>query len=352
MDERWRRAADHWGQSPPDIGRTFYTFQPVRGYFLSNLAGGPVRWDLPRDWYERWVCETYLRRRPPAPDCLSLCCGWGEIERILAGLGAFDRCLGVDVSAGAVAGAARAAAAAGLNRIEYRQADLNNLELPPESYDLIWSNGALHHIDNLEGLMPRLHAALRPGGLLLGNEYAGPRHFGVDGRVQEVVNAMVHLFPERFRGDRAATFAPPWLRRRPGGLVVYRLRRRLGAALGRALARGLGEPPALEFGKLWEADPVRVARQDPSEAVASDTIVQLLRRHFEWLDLRPMNGGALMFALDRRFMEAYDDTRPEDRRLLENLFQLERTLTELGEIPPMNFHFAAGKAPVAGRGTV
>ena len=37
-------------------------------------------------------------------------------------------------------------------------------ELPPESCDVVWANGALHHIENLEFAVEQIFRALRPGG--------------------------------------------------------------------------------------------------------------------------------------------------------------------------------------------
>jgi SAM-dependent methyltransferase len=59
---------------------------------------------------------------------------------------------------------ARAAAATKDTAIVYRRADLENVELPRGAFDLVYSSLTLHYIENLEGLLAGVHAALALGG--------------------------------------------------------------------------------------------------------------------------------------------------------------------------------------------
>jgi SAM-dependent methyltransferase len=51
--------------------------------------------------------------------------------------------------------------------ISYAKADLEHLDLPARSFDLAYSSLALHYIENLEGLLAGVQAALVPGGRLI-----------------------------------------------------------------------------------------------------------------------------------------------------------------------------------------
>ena len=48
--------------------------------------------------------------------------------------------------------------------IEYRRQDLAQLQLPPESYDLVYSSLTLHYLEDLAALFTTVYAALKPGG--------------------------------------------------------------------------------------------------------------------------------------------------------------------------------------------
>jgi len=96
-------------------------------------------------------------------DVLDLGCGHGWFSRHAAGEGA-RRVLGLDSSRLMLA---RAREANAHPAVSYAHADLEAAEFPPASFDLAWSSLALHYVERLEALLVRVHAALRPGGIVL-----------------------------------------------------------------------------------------------------------------------------------------------------------------------------------------
>jgi SAM-dependent methyltransferase len=94
---------------------------------------------------------------------LDLGCGFGWFCRWARQHGAAS-ILGVDVSERMLA---RAKAETHDPAISYATADLEDLDLPPGSYDLAYSSLALHYVENLSGLMAKVRAALVPGGRLI-----------------------------------------------------------------------------------------------------------------------------------------------------------------------------------------
>ena len=104
---------------------------------------------------------------------LDLGCGPGNVTRILHERWPEARVTGVDSSAEMLA-----RAAADHPEIAWQQANLAGWA-PPAGTGLIYSNAALHWVDDHPRLFPRLLESLAPGGVLavqMPNNYAAPSH--------------------------------------------------------------------------------------------------------------------------------------------------------------------------------
>ncbi len=334
----------HWGQLLPDLERSFYGHPAVRRHVYRALTGTEAPAGLGREWFEQWAVETFLGDRAPVDECLSLCCGFGEVERLLYRSGAFSHCVAIDIAPDAIDEAKRVAAAEGIeSAIDFRVGDLDVDEFEPESVDLVWSNGALHHLSSLEHVLQQAYRSLRPGGLLIANEYVGAPHQQLTYRHRELVNAAVHILPPRLRSQRESTFVPtplqgPRLRTRLFQASFARLdeerlegrARRLYGPYWRAVERLRRR--RFRFGKVWDVNPWYFRSVDPSEGVRADEIVPLMRRTFPEVEVRHYHGSLLHYALDDRFFERYDDTSEQDRLVLDALVDLERRLIDAGEL--------------------
>ncbi len=122
----------------------------------STLARSQKGLDGAAEW------PTLRAMLPPMPGLrvVDLGCGFGWFARWAREAGAAT-VLGLDLSEKMLA---RAAAETADPAIEYRRADLDQLTLPPASFDLAYSSLALHYLANLPALLATLHAALVPGG--------------------------------------------------------------------------------------------------------------------------------------------------------------------------------------------
>jgi SAM-dependent methyltransferase len=94
---------------------------------------------------------------------LDLGCGFGWFCRWAREQGAAG-VLGIDVSERMLA---RAEASTHDPAIVYSRADLEELDLPGESFDLVYSSLAFHYLVNLEALLTQVYRALVPGGRLV-----------------------------------------------------------------------------------------------------------------------------------------------------------------------------------------
>jgi len=346
------KASQHWGETLHEVELTYYGFPPLRPYHYRAITGEEPAGPLPRDWFERWAVDRVVGGRAPVQRCLSLCCGFGEIERILARLGAFEHCRAIDLAAPAVEAARVAAAAAGITQIDYDVVDIESIALEPESVDLVWANGALHHLSQLEHVLSEVERALRPGGILVANEYIGPNHAQLGARESELVNAVIHLIPPSLREQTEASFVPArfkgprWLELAYRGLAgrlpdrpsLPPWQRRVAAA-----RRRLPLPRPRRFGRVWDNNPWYYEHVDPSEGVRAAEIVPVLTRVFDHVEVRPYNGSILPLALDRGFYERYDPTDEQHVTLLDALVRLESGLVASGQIAPHHAALVARK---------
>ncbi len=98
---------------------------------------------------------------------LDVGCGMGRFAEVATRWGA--RVVGVDLSAAAEVAARNLA---GRNFVAL-QADVFNLPFAPESFDLIYSVGVLHHTPDCEAAVKVLDRYLKPGGILAVWLYSG-----------------------------------------------------------------------------------------------------------------------------------------------------------------------------------
>ncbi|MBN9077064.1 MAG: SAM-dependent methyltransferase [Rhizobiales bacterium 65-79] len=94
---------------------------------------------------------------------IDLGCGYGWFCRWAAENGA-STVLGLDISEKMLD---RARAATDDDAISYRRANLDELTLPPEAFDLAYSSLAFHYVEDAERLYRTIHHALVPGGRLV-----------------------------------------------------------------------------------------------------------------------------------------------------------------------------------------
>jgi SAM-dependent methyltransferase len=119
---------------------------------IEGLAGAP-----------EWPALRALLPDMNGQKVVDLGCGYGWFCRWAVEQGA-QSVLGLDVSQKMLE---RAVADGQDSRIDYRLADLEQLELPAASFTLAYSSLAFHYIPNLGKLLNALHDTLIPGGKLV-----------------------------------------------------------------------------------------------------------------------------------------------------------------------------------------
>lgn len=289
--ELWGRKAREKAESE-EWTRRYWQSHPVTLRHINRLITG--------DADKSWLAFTKRRFVPEVLERgLSLGSGHGWAEREAIALGLCQALDGFDISEEALEVARRQADERGLGeRLDYRQADLNTLELAPDAYDITIAAQVLHHIEALEHLLDQLVAALRPGGLLVVNEYIGPARFQWLDKTEYLMNRMLDVLPEDKKLNPFNGFVKERMDRAPAEVI---------------------------------------AESDPSESIRSDEIVQLLEARFEIL-YRADFGGTLLQFLLADIAANFSPDDPKDVALLDLLSLFEEVLIA-ERVLPSDFAF-------------
>ena len=278
-----KRTADVWGGFEARRDET-----PIRGWLDSPIVKRIVQKRITGtpdvDWLD-WAADTLGIL--PGGRWLSLGCGGAEMEIRAATCGRFASMLALDLSEVSLGAARERALRAGIDSIEFRTADLNDLELPTAEFDVVLMCMSLHHVKNLEGTLGQISRALNPAGHFLVNEFVGPSQFQFTDRQLEMTRDILAALPPALRTD-LNTGAPK--------------------------SEYVRQPT-----EHWYA-------ADPSEAIRSDEIVPELEKRFDVVLRRDYDGALLHLALEL-IAHNFDPGDEKDVALLRLAALLETLLT-------------------------
>lgn len=281
---------------------------------------------------------------------LSLCCGFGSVERrFVSQLPDIKLCIGIDIANDALEQAQKRALEEGITCISYRFADLNNYSWEQQEYDLVIANGALHHLNNLEGVLEGIHRVLKPGGILYACEYVGPSYQDQSARQLQIINAAAFLVPPELRGKKGL----PYFNNKRLFLFMSRLlsitsssenpqwpywKKIVVRLLKRLFQQNHND---LDFGVVHVSPKEYLLRTDPSEGVRSSEIIPLVKQYFPNTEVRPFGGGIMQHALDKDFYNHFNNKNLLHLKSLEMLYYLERHFMDTGEIDIENAYIIA-----------
>lgn len=139
----------------------------------------------PQLWHDEKLFEIFFGREYAmlldrtaryGPNVLELGCGEGSLAIALAQRGLTVTAL--DLSEARLARARERADIAGVaDRIEFRVADLNRIELAPNAYSCVAAHDSLHHVLSLDRLLSQVSDCLVPGGALVIMDHIGMGSF-------------------------------------------------------------------------------------------------------------------------------------------------------------------------------
>lgn len=260
------------------------------------ISGDPNESWLP--FIKRRFCDKKLERG------LSLGCGWGILERTALQLEICEYCDAYDIAPQAIATAQSEAQKAGVGqKLRYFCGNLNEITFEPNSFDICFAGAILHHVENLEHLLDQVKTALRSGGLFVIIEYVGPSRFNWSDKVERLMNQILLALPQSYR---------------------------VSLKDDRTVKSEIKRP-----------SPADVIRFDPTEAIRSDEIRDLLSRNFEIVHQADFGGTLLQFTL-ADIAGNFESGDPKDDALLELMVLFEQTLIA-EKVIPSDFTFIVCK---------
>jgi SAM-dependent methyltransferase len=144
--------------------REFWQAHPCGTKFTDVETGSPEFFErIEQHRYEKEWHIPIAANFAAARDLkvLEIGCGIGTDGAQFARAGADYT--GIDLTAAAVDLARTRFAVSGLKG-EFRVSDAENLDFPPDTFDLVYSHGVLHHTPDIESAVSEIHRVLKPGG--------------------------------------------------------------------------------------------------------------------------------------------------------------------------------------------
>jgi len=225
---------------------------------------------------------------------LSLGSGMGKLERWVQKDRIFKRINAIDAAEVAVKQAEELAKKENIEGIRYKVGDLNNIKLRRNHYDIVFANSSLHHVENLELLFKEIRKTLKKNGLFYVNEFVGPSQFQYTDKQVKIINEVLELLPREYR------------KRVTDSKVL----------------KPLFVPPTREH----------MNENDPSEAIRSSEIVELLTQNFTVVEHKNY-GGTLLHMLLQDIVGNFNPRNAKDKTVLKLLIYLENTLIKEGVLP-------------------
>ena len=272
------------------------------------IEGDPIDYTQHKFLYERAIARPQtgsldgynldrvgrLFLTPPPARMLALGSGMAFTEEHLLRHGYAQHIVAYEMSRSAVERARERFSEAGLgDRIELRSADVLGDDLPSGGFDAVFVQAAIHHFDRIEDMFALMHRVLRPGGLLVYDEYVGPDHHLYHAEAMAIMDEINVCLAPGYRWDHLAK-----------------------------QTREVVPRPSLEW----------MLQHDPSEGVHASRILPLTYQWFDVLD-RADYGGTVMRPFFTGILRNFDWSDPKDQTVASLVVLVEQLLTRNGVLP-------------------
>ena len=178
------------------------------------------------------------------------------------------------------------------SQLSFEVGNVHTLELGLRKYDVVLTEGALHHFRSIVTVLDKVRRCLKDEGIFIVNEYIGPSRFQWADSQLEAANRVLHMIPEGYR------------KKYFGGRIKKKIHRpgRLSMFLN-----------------------------DPSESAESHLIEDSIASQFRVLE-RKEYGGTLLQLVFKDIAHNFINEKAETKELLKTIFNIEDKMLKKGEI--------------------
>jgi len=241
-----------------------------------------------------WLQRVYGNPRPKR--VLELGSGNGDLLLDLRRMVFADEFRGIDIAPAGIQIAREKAAQMGYTNVTFSQGDLNQIQLEPNTYDIVVSQMCIHHAENLEWLFEQVAQALTYNGVFAINEYVGPTRWQFTLMQLLLANFLIQLLPRRLR---------------------------ISHVDGKP-KRGIKRPTIPQMIEM-----------DPSEAVRSGEIVPLFEQYFT-LGHRIDYGGSISILVLDNIISNFRRDDPQSLRWFKLILKVDHWAWRTGSVPSIN----------------
>jgi len=215
---------------------------------------------------------------------LSLGSGLCGEEMKMAQSGKFEEIICLDLSKYRMDQARARAKKEGLQNMKFINQAINKFDFPEQHFDIVFFRASLHHFKDVSTLLSeKVKNTLKPGGLVIINEYVGPNRMQYPDHQIKAINEALQMIPK------------PLKKRSQSGFYKN---------------------------KFYGSGVLRMLIADPSECIESEKILPALHQHFEIVAEKPYGGNILANVL-KDIAHHFIELNSENEKTLKDLFAFE-----------------------------
>ena len=232
--------------------------------------------------YPEYLIKKYLKNMYNL-NLLSPGCGTGSKELKFANFDNFQRIDAFDIAPNRIKVAKETAKQLGYKNIQYTVSDVFKFNFGNQKHDVVLFDSFLHHVKELDEVLDKVYDSIKPGGLIVINEYVGPNRFQWSREQLKLSNEALGSLPGLFR------------------------------------KRWHSES---EKSQIYRHGLLRMILSDPSEAANSENILPEIRNRFKILEENSYGGNILHLTL-KDISHNFIEESNESGHLLNDLFKIE-----------------------------